>query len=293
MINKTCFFSSNKLLHRSSFSLAPSPDLLYDAKFQNNRPKSCKLCTHLSTSTNHREEPSEQNAIRDRHKDRSNSPVQQQQQQLNNSTQQLHTSSVVSRAQSSKIGKRSKPYSDSSEASHWHSSYSTKSYNVDRSKSSMESALDTQRASGRHTYSVAAFNKFKNNLLRTRNYSKPHMKTYFYNQSGNQVLRNNLNNLNEDFRKSLNITADKVANTMMTKRPGTSTIYHSLHNRDAKTTRPYSQIRSIYEIIQRDHNHNQAAVSNTDLRRSNYIQTMNTTHHFLASSLLIKKLEQN
>jgi hypothetical protein len=286
------FFSSNKLLHRNSFSLAPSPDLFYDAKFQNNRPKSCKLCTHLSTSTqnNHREEPSEQSAIRDRHKDRSNSPVQQ----LNNSTQQFHTlaSSVVSRAQSSKIGKRSKPYSDSSEASNWYSSYSTKSYNVDRSKSSMESAFDTQRASGRHTYSVAAFNKFKNNLLRTRNYSRPHMKTYFYNQSGNQVLRNNLNNLNEDFRKSLNITADKVANTM--KRPVTSTIYHSLHNRDAKTTtRPYSQIRSIYEIIQRDHNQNQTAVSNTDIRRSNYIQTMNTTHHFLASSLLIKKIEQN
>lgn len=271
--------------------------MLYDAKFQNNRPKSCKLCTHLSASTqnNHREEASEQIAIKDRHKDRSNSPVQQQQQQLNNSTQQIHTlaSSVVSRAQSCKLGKRSKPYSDSSEASNWYSSYSTKSYHVDRSKSSMESSFDTQRTSGRHTYSVAAFNKFKNNLLRSRNYSKPHMKTYFYNQNGNQVLRNNLNNLNENFRKSLNITADKVANTMLPKRPVTSTIYHTLHNRDTKATRPYSQIRSIYEIIQRDHNHNQTAISNTDLRRSNYIQTLNTTQHFLASSLLIKKLEQN
>ncbi len=269
--------------------MAPSPDLTYDAKFQNNRPKSCKICTHSgpSAQNNRREEPNEQNAIGD--KQRSHSPVQQQ---LNNSTQQVPTlaSSIVSRAQSCKVGKRSKPHSELSEASNWYSSYSTKSYRGDRSKSSIESVLDTERSSGRHTYSVAAFNKFKNNLLRSRNYSKPHMKTYFYNQNGNQVLRNNLNNLNDNFRKSLNITADKVSNT---KRPVTSTIYHSLHNRDSKTSRPFSQIRSIYEIIQRDHNHNQAPVSNTDFRRSNYIQTLSTTQHLLASSLLIKKLEQN
>lgn len=171
------------------------------------------------------------------------------------------------------------PYSPSKSSVQPIDSYRAKS-TIGYGGESSSSSIESHRSTGRHTYTTAEFNKFKNKLLRNH----PRM-GYFNSFASN----NNTNSI-------IDASNDKLINSGL--------IVNSSVSKKASEQQPQlstSQIKSIYETVQ-----HQTLVSNinlnnntqqiktksaVELKRSNYLNRVRHTENFLSSSLTIKKLQ--
>lgn len=118
-------------------------------------------------------------------------------------------------------------------------------------------------------YSVAEFNKFKNKLLFKANQTQK-MSTQSYNNSGSRNSSNFLDDRKDTIEFNKNISSS--INIDIPPPP----------------TPQQSQIRAIYETIQRSNSSNPKIFS-IDLKRTNYLQNLKKTQNLL-SSLSIKKI---
>lgn len=125
----------------------------------------------------------------------------------------------------------------------------------------------------RHNYTVAEFNKFKSKLL------KNHSRNYFI------FDRANLNNNSNDCRiKSSHLQQPVQPQPMFQLQP--------VNQQQVASASPIikqhiSQIKSIYETIQRANSKKQSTV---ELRRLNYLNTLKNTQEVLSNSLSVTKL---
>lgn len=147
------------------------------------------------------------------------------------------------------------------------------------------SNISNKRNSPRHTYTVAEFNKFKNKLL------KNHSRNYYQYNSvnlNNEFLKNN-GEENSDNHK--NIIHAKEQNQPPLIQQG----YHIATDADTdishkpKPERQLSQIKSIYETIQRANN---SKLFSLEMRRNNYLNSVRNTNNILTSSLMVQKMSQ-
>lgn len=114
----------------------------------------------------------------------------------------------------------------------------------------------------RHNYSIAEFNKFKTKLL------KNHSRNYFiYDNS----------NLNNKLQRQLH-------QPLFQFQPVTQP--HDFQN--SLNKEHLSQIKSIYETIQRANNLKKQSV--IEMRRMNYLNSIKNTHEVLSNSLSVTKL---
>ena len=148
---------------------------------------------------------------------------------------------------------------------------------------SSSSSIESHRSIGRHTYTTAEFNKFKNKLLQNH----PRM-GYFSSFASN----NNTNSI-------IDSSNDKTLSTgLIVNNFNSSNSNPNATKKQALTT---SQIKTIYDSIQ-----HQTLVSNINLnnnsqqnktksalemKRSNYLNYIKHTENFLSSSLVIKQLK--
>lgn len=142
------------------------------------------------------------------------------------------------------------------------------------------SSIESQRSNGKHNYTVAEFNKFKNKLLTTNHSRLSYMGEY---------------NTNEV----------RPLSGIGTFAPTTESKTKSLHNLNSTPAKQLplttSQIRSIYETIRKeattskikaaDTSKNPPKAFSVELKRSNYANSLKSTHNFLSSSLQIKKID--
>lgn len=122
----------------------------------------------------------------------------------------------------------------------------------------------------RHNYSVAEFNKFKSKLLKnhSRNY-------YIYDNA-------NLNNNNDGRLRS---SYYQQPAPMFQFQP--ANIQQNLQ-KNSLNKEHISQIKSIYETIQRANNLKKQ--SSVEMRRMNYLNSIKNTHDVLSNSLSVTKL---
>lgn len=164
-----------------------------------------------------------------------------------------------------------------------------------RSKSSADSASSIQssethhfqgvnkRNNARHNYSVADYNKFKNKLL------KNHSRNYYQYDSIN--LNNNLlKNQGENSAENNKSNTNQGAHVNQLFGQGYSIISDSADiSHKLPPQRQLSQIKSIYESIQRANN---SKIFNLEMRRSNYLNNIRNTNNVLTSSLMVQKMVQ-
>jgi len=137
----------------------------------------------------------------------------------------------------------------------------------------------SSRGHPRHSYTTAEFNKFKSRLL------KNHSRNYYAYDSVN---------LNNEFLKNSGELKDEQQKSLLSQ-PGLFQQGHSLAaasdsaDISHKPDRQLSQIKSIYETIQRANN---SRIFSLDMRRSNYLNSLRNTDNVLTSSLLIQKMSQ-
>lgn len=163
-----------------------------------------------------------------------------------------------------------------------------------RSKSSAESSSSihssndishfqtaSKRNNTRHSYTVAEFNKFKNKLL------KNHSRNYYTYDSinlNNEFLKNNGEQQPENHKPLINQTQPVLIQHGYQIMTDNVDISHK-----PKPERQLSQIKSIYETIQRANN---SKIFSLDMRRSNYLNNMKNTNNILTSSLMVQKMSQ-
>jgi hypothetical protein len=144
---------------------------------------------------------------------------------------------------------------------------------------SSSSSMESHRSTGRHTYTAAEFNKFKNKLL------KNHPRLSYF---GSFASNNNTNTI-------IDASNDKLLNAGLVVNSNIST--KASQQQQLST----SQIKSIYESVQHqtlvsnvnlnNNTHHSKTKSAVELKRSNYINRLRHTENFLSSSLTIKKLQ--
>ncbi len=136
----------------------------------------------------------------------------------------------------------------------------------------------SHRNNTRHSYTAAEFNKFKSRLLK--------------NHSRNYYAYDNIN-LNSELLRNNGESKDENQKTLL----GQTFVQHgySLPNDNVdiahknKPEKQLSQIKSIYETIQRANN---SRVFSLEMRRSNYLNNLKNTNNALTNSLMIQKMTQ-
>lgn len=142
-------------------------------------------------------------------------------------------------------------------------------------------AASKRNNSTRHSYTVAEFNKFKNKLL------KNHSRNYYLYDSinlNNEFLKNNGEQQQDNHKPLINQTQPTLIQHGYQIVTDNVDISHK-----PKPERQLSQIKSIYETIQRANN---SKIFSLDMRRSNYLNNMRNTNNVLTSSLMVQKMSQ-
>ena len=172
--------------------------------------------------------------------------------------------------------KKTRPHNDFSKAFSYMEIIRTKS-GADSNSSFYSHELNSKRVNPRHNYSVADFNKFKNKLL------KNHSRNYYIYDSvnlNNEFLKSHAESMIENYKPIINqiqppphLSAQSTPTENLTK---------------ARPEKHMSQIKSIYETIQRANN---AKIFSLETRRSNYLNNIRNSESILSSSLMVQKIK--
>ena len=174
--------------------------------------------------------------------------------------------------------KKTRPQSDFSKAFSY--------MEIIRSKSGAESnssfyshELNSKRVNPRHNYSVADFNKFKNKLL------KNHSRNYYIYDSvnlNNEFLKSHAESMIENYKPIINQIQPPSQSNHSTQSTPSENLTRS------RPEKHISQIKSIYETIQRANN---AKIFSLETRRSNYLNNIKNSESILSSSLMVQKIK--